>query len=396
MRQPQIRKTLAVQLFFIVMLVIIAGGVATQLVPWYVDIQHNTLSKTALPAVSPAARQFHGKLFVADMHADSLLWNRDLSVASTYGHLDLPRMRKGNLALQVFSIVTKTPHNLNIHRNKADSDNITYLAIAQAWPLRTWFSLAERVLYQCNRLQRIADDPANHFAIIRNQHELATFLTRRHTDPDQLAGVLSIEGAHALEGNLDNIERFYQAGVRLVGLAHFFDTRLGGSAHGVHKGGLTDFGRRAIKIMLRKHMIIDLAHSSAATFNDVMSMTDRPVIVSHTGIDGTCHSVRNLTDTQLRQIAAHKGIVGIGFWPTATCGTNVKAIVKAIRYTVDRIGVDYVALGSDFDGSVKQPFDVSHMAVLTQALLQNGFSHEDIRKIMGSNVVKFLQANLPG
>ena len=364
--------------------------------PRYVETQHNTISAKKPPAVSAAAHKLHQQLLVADMHADSLLWNRDLSIESSYGHLDIPRMRKGNVALQVFSIVTKTPRNLNLKHNAADSDNITWLALAQAWPPSTWSSLAQRVLYQCSRLQLLADKKANHFSIIRNHGDLERFLTQRNTHPEQLAGLLSIEGAHALEGDLENIERFYTAGVRLVGLAHFFDTRLGGSAHGLHKGGLTEFGRKAVRIMQQKHMIIDLAHSSTATFDDVMDMTDQPVIVSHTGIDGTCHSVRNLTDKQLQQIAAHKGLVGIGFWPTATCGHDVNAIVRAIRYSVNRIGVDYVALGSDFDGSVKEPFDVSHMDVLTQALLENGFSKIDIRKIMGGNVVRFLQENLPG
>jgi len=177
--------------------------------------------------------------------------------------------------------------------------------------------------------------------------------------------------------------------------SHFFDNDIGGSAAGVAKTGLTDKGREWVRQMEARHMIIDLAHASAKTIDDVLAMATRPVVVSHTGVRGTCDNNRNLTDEQIQAVAAKGGLIGIGYWDTATCGTDAKAIVRAIRYVRDRVGVEHVALGSDFDGAVTVPFDTRGVIEITGALLDAGFSEEDIRKIMGENTVKFLEANLP-
>lgn len=142
-------------------------------------------------------------------------------------------------------------------------------------------------------------------------------------------------------------------------------------------------------------MLIDLAHASPATLRDVTSMATRPLIVSHTGVKGTCNNNRNLSDDQLRAVAKTGGVVGIGLWDTATCGTDARATARAIRYAAGVIGTDHVALGSDFDGAVTTPFDASGWPLLTDALLQEGFSEQDIRKIMGENVVRVLMQVLP-
>jgi microsomal dipeptidase-like Zn-dependent dipeptidase len=142
-------------------------------------------------------------------------------------------------------------------------------------------------------------------------------------------------------------------------------------------------------------MLVDVAHASARTIDDVLQMAKRPVIVSHTGVRGTCDNNRNLTDEQLRRIAETGGVVGIGFWDTAVCGEDAAAIAKAIRYAANTIGTNAVALGSDFDGAVKTPFDVSGMALITEALLRENFSEDEIKQIMGGNVLRLLSENLP-
>ena len=142
-------------------------------------------------------------------------------------------------------------------------------------------------------------------------------------------------------------------------------------------------------------MIVDLAHGSDQVVDDVLAMATRPVVVSHTGVRGTCDNRRNLSDDQLRAIARNGGLVGIGFWQTAVCGTDAAAIARAIRYTADLIGVDHVALGSDFDGATRTPFDASGLVKLTEALLAAGFSREDVAKVMGGNEIRFLMENLP-
>jgi microsomal dipeptidase-like Zn-dependent dipeptidase len=112
-------------------------------------------------------------------------------------------------------------------------------------------------------------------------------------------------------------------------------------------------------------------------------------------VKGTCDNNRNLTDDQIRRIAATGGVIGIGFWDTAVCGSDAAAIGKAIRYAADVAGVEHVALGSDFDGAVVTPFDATGLAQITEALINEGFSREEIARIMGGNVVNLLQNNLP-
>ena len=379
-------------LFIIVGVILIAF---VMLLPRYVEQQRNLVSVTHLPKISLKAKQFHDSLFVADLHADTLLWDRDIGKLSHYGHIDLPRMRMGGAALQVFSMVTKTPRGLNIHENSADSDNITALAIAQQWPLKSWFNLSERVYYMIERLTEAADLNENQFMLIRNQQELNSFLLRRQQHPGYTAGILSVEGAHALEGSLDLIDEFYTRGVRIIGLTHFFDNELGGSAHGMKKTGLTSFGRKALAKMQSLGIVIDLAHSSEILFNEVVNISQHPLIVSHTGVKGTCNTSRNLTDQQVRQIAATGGLIGIGYWPTATCGKDIQSIVEAIAYTVKVAGIDSVSLGSDFDGSVSTPFDITGLPHLTDALLKYGFNEEEVSKIMGGNMLRFLKKVLP-
>ena len=119
------------------------------------------------------------------------------------------------------------------------------------------------------------------------------------------------------------------------------------------------------------------------------------VIVSHTGVDGTCPGERNLSDDHVKGIAAHGGIIGIGFWPGAVCGDDATAIARAIRHAVNVAGINAVALGSDFDGTVRTPFDASGLVYLTDALLEEGFSEDEIADIMGLNALEFFLRSLP-
>jgi microsomal dipeptidase-like Zn-dependent dipeptidase len=346
---------------------------------------------------SERAVELHKKLLVSDMHADSLLWKRDLLERGSRGHVDIPRLIDGNVALQAFTIVTKTPYvwKMNIERNDDKGDNITILAIVERWPTATWTSLTQRALYQARKLQDAASRSEGKFTVIKTSAELSAYLDRRITEPHITAGFLGIEGAHALDGNLDNIDVLFDAGIRMMAPTHFFDNDIGGSAHGVEKGGLTDKGKEMIRRMEQKRMIVDVAHASAQTIDDVLAIATRPVLVSHTGVRGTCDNQRNLSDDQLKGIARTGGVIGIGYWDTAVCGTDAKAIAKAIRYAANLVGADHIGLGSDFDGAVVEPFDTSGLVQITDALMAEGFTDEDIGKIMGRNVLRVLIQNLP-
>lgn len=363
--------------------------------PSLLDRWMNSVETPPPYPASTSARQVHDGLFIADLHDDALLWQRDLLERHDYGHSDLPRLLEGRVALQVFSTVTKTPRGLNYRSNAADSDNITLLAMAQRWPRETWTSLLQRALYQAGKLRQAAAASDGRLVLIETRGDLAAFLQAWRQDPRRVAAVLASEGLHPLEGRLDNLERLYDAGFRIAGLTHFFDNEVGGSAHGLDKGGLTPLGRQVIARLEDKAMLIDLAHASRALIDDVLASARRPLLVSHTGVEGTCPGPRNLSDQHLRGIAASGGVVGIGYWDTAVCATSVAAIVQAIRYSADQIGVEHVALGSDFNGTVHTPFDASGLAQLTEGLLAAGFSQAEIAAIMGGNVQRLLLASLP-
>ncbi|HTK95527.1 MAG TPA: dipeptidase [Terriglobales bacterium] len=352
--------------------------------------------RQAPPYPVPAeVRALHDRLLIADMHADTLLWDRGLEKRSSRGHLDLPRMLDANEALQIFTVVTKSPRHLNIERNGSDSDELTPAYIVRMKPPSTWFSLTARALDQAQELQEAARRSGGRLVIVRSRADLESFLARRRTDPRIAAGVLGIEGAHALDGKLSNLDRLDRAGFRMIGMAHFFDNEFAGSAHGLEKYGLTAEGRALVREMERRHILVDLAHASPQTIDDVLAVATRPVVVSHTGVRATCDNRRNLTDDQLRRIAATGGVIGVGFWDVATCGHDAPAIARAIKHAVAVAGIDHVALGSDFDGSTDEPFDVTGLPLLTQALMQEGFSEDEIARIMGGNVIRLLRQTLP-
>jgi membrane dipeptidase len=364
-------------------------------VPTWVDARLNTVIHPAPYTASAKAISTHQTLFVADLHDDALLWNRDPLQRYDRGHSDLPRLLDGHVALQVFATVTKSPKGLNYERNGSDTDSITMLAMAQRWPVATWTSLLQRALYQSQKLRQAAQDSQGRLVLVKSQQDMAAFVKAWGADSQRVAAVLATEGLHPLEGKLENVDRLYDAGFRIAGLTHFFDNEVGGSAHGIEKAGLTPFGRQVVAKLEAKHMLIDLAHASKPLMDDVLALAKRPVLVSHTGVAGTCPGPRNLTDTHLKRIAATGGVVGIGYWEGAVCQPTVASIARAIRYAVDLVGVAHVALGSDFNGATRTPFDTTGLPQLTEGLMQAGFSTDDIRAIMGGNVQRLLLQSLP-
>jgi membrane dipeptidase len=344
---------------------------------------------------STRAQRLHASLFVSDLHADSLLWNRDLAQRSTWGHVDVPRLIAGGVALQAFTVVTQVPYGQNIESNPADRDELTLLVVAGRWPFATWGSRLQRALYQARRLHEHEVASRGQMFIIKTRQDLETYLELRQTNQAVTAGWLGIEGTQALDGSIANLDALDRAGFRMISMAHFFDTAFAGSAHGVAKGGLTPMGRDLIGQMEARHILVDLAHASNQTIMDVVAIAKKPVIVSHTGVRGTCNNTRNLDDERLRRIAGTGGVIGIGYWTTAVCGPDADAIARAIRYTATLVGVDAVALGSDFDGAISAPFDTTGVVLVTDALVRAGFSDIEIRKIMGENVLRVLRQSLP-
>ena len=360
------------------------------ILPARYDARENAVLGYDAIVVSEEARALHATIPVADLHADTLLWMRDPLKRHRRGHADLPRFVEGGVRLQVLTAVTKSPRGQNYERNAGDDDQLTLLMVAQRWPRRTWESLFERAVHQANRLNSAAAGSNGDLVFVRTKADLDRALAA-----NAVGGVFGVEGAHALEGDLDKLDRLYDEGLRVVGLQHFFDNELGGSLHGLSGAGLSDFGRDVVLRAAEKRMIVDVAHSSEAVVRDVLSLTDRPVIISHTGLKGHCDTPRNIADETMTAIAEHGGLIGVGFWDAAVCTPTPQGIAGAIVYAVDLLGAEHVALGSDFDGTVKTPIDASQMVVLTQALMEAGLDDDVIRAVMGGNAVRFFREHLP-
>src|SRR5690606_23760531 len=229
------------------------------------------------------ARALHEALRVVDLHADVLLWDRPIAERSPVGHVDLPRLVAGRVALQAFTVVTRTPWGINVEENRDDSDQILALALLQLWPPATWTSATQRALHQAERLRRIAAGSGGRLTVVRTREDLPGPDAEGNAEGDaerRVAALLGLEGGHALEGELANLDRLFEAGFRMLGLVHFFDNEIGGSAHGVRKGGLTAFGREVLARARRLGMVPDLAHGSAALLADVVAAGGGPVVVS--------------------------------------------------------------------------------------------------------------------
>jgi len=373
-----------------------AGIYVFKILPAKADAGMNVVLDHKPYKISDQAKELHASMRVADLHADTLLWKRNPVKRHTYGQTDLPRFREGSVAVQVFSTVTFVPRNLNTNANKMENDQMPLLTIAQAWPFRTWNSIYERAIYQSERLHKVEKKSDGNFVIARTKSDLRSALKLRTLNKDILVGVLATEGAHPLEGDIDKLDELYDAGFRMIGLQHFFDNKLGGSLHGISKSGLTPFGKQVVTKIVDKNMMIDVAHSSIQVVEDVLALTDAPMVVSHTGILSLCGNPgRNIPDRLMQQIADRGGLIGVGYWETAVCDTTPDGIAKMLIHGAEKFGVDHIALGSDFDGAVTTALDTSELAAITDALLRQGMSEGDIRKVMGENQIAYFLKHLP-
>jgi membrane dipeptidase len=355
----------------------------------------NRVDAVTLPPVSAKAKALHSTSFVVDLHSDSLLFGRDLLSRSDLGHVDLPRLQEGGVALQVFSLPTIVPLGINIERTERGSiDLLTLAGIAQLAPT-AWRGPTGRALYRAEQLRDAARDSQASLRLIRTRADLERLVAARAEGGDATGALLALEGAHALESKPEHLEILFEAGYRMIGLTHFFDNDYGGSAHGVEQGGLSDLGRHTIREMERLGITLDLAHLAPTAVDEALVLSTRPTVFSHGGVRGTCDNQRNLSDAHVKRIAAGGGVIGIGYWETAVCGTSPADIARAIAYVVGLVGPDHAALGSDYDGGTTVGFDTSSLASLTQAMLDEGLRETTVRKVLGGNVLRVISQNLP-
>lgn len=376
-------------------ILVVGGLVGWKLAPGIADRMMNKRTGAPPWGVSARAESLTKAIGPVDLHNDVLLWGRDITKEADHGHVDLPRLERGHFALAVFSTVTKTPKGINYVQNDSSTDQIKLLGQVAGWPAAAITYRVRRALLQAQRLHDAVATTGGRLILVTSVEKLDSLLAMRARGLTSVGAVLSTEGLHALDGQAANLDTLFAHGFRAAGMTHFFDNDLGGSAHGVAKGGLTPLGRQVVQRMEQLGMVVDVAHASPTVVSEVLTMATKPVIVSHGGVQATCPGPRNLTDDQLRALAKTGGVIGIGFWDGAICDPTPDNAARAIRHVADLVGVDHVALGSDWDGATSEPFDAAGIGLVTDALLRAKFTPEEIAKILQGNAVRVLRATLP-
>ena len=206
----------------------------------------------------------------------------------------------------------------------------------------------------------------------------------------------------ALDGKEDNIYNLYKQGIRLITITWNGDNQLGAGNQAIYDFGLTSFGKKCINIMNEINMIIDVSHSSPKTFWDILSISNKPIIASHSNVYSLCNNRRNITDIQIKEIAKTGGLIGVTYcskFLTNKKEATIKDIVRHIEYIGDLVGIEYICVGSDFDGVDKKELPenlkgVKDINKLEECMLIRGFSKENIQDIMGKNLFNFINNNL--
>jgi membrane dipeptidase len=376
--------------------------------------------RAAMEAVPQRDRDFHNGLFIADMHCDSLLWDRDLMVRHDYGHLDVPRMVEGNVAFQILAMPTEVPVKIG---NLRVGNTVGVLTFLETGRSQSNFDRAIGAADELDTLIARSAGGKHPIRLIKTRDDLRRFRRDFDASPrDQrpIGTFLGLEGAHGLDDDHpdnfthDDVRKQLQTlaarGYRTIGPAHFHGTAGVGSAQHPtdHDAGLSMVGLEALMEMERLGIVIDLTHSARPSIEDIMTAwragkLKKPLISSHTGVRPFMPVLRALPNRYLTDVAMTGGVIGISYFKTFKESMSVEEIALSCRKVVDvlntagYIGINHVGLGSDYDGTVKVPFDASELVLLTSELRKPkyGFSDSDIRKIAGDNLYRVLLKTLP-
>lgn len=377
----------------------------------------------ATSLLSQSMRELHDQAFVVDGHNDVLLRamkGEELFVRTTKGHSDIPRLLEGGVDLQIFAVWVN-PY--------------AYL------PDRAF----QRALDMISKLDGLAQESPQ-LTVVRTGQDLD-----RIADARVLGAVVGVEGGHAIENDLEKLRILHQRGMRYLTLTWNNSTDWATSAKDESEmdsltfRGLTEFGKAVVRTCNEIGVLVDVSHVGEQTFWDVMEITTKPVIASHSCAYTLCPHFRNLKDEQLRAIAATGGVVGVNFYPgylDSTFTIREKAVMKKyqpqldslkkqygkesdeywyrkktlldaeltavappvdvlmdhIDYLVRVMGVDHVGLGSDFDGIDVLPQgikDCTDLPIITEKLFARGYDQEAVEKILGGNFRRVLETVLP-
>lgn len=328
------------------------------------------------------AKKLHYASLVVDTHNDTMMkvinpitWLPKNNLGANTGfQIDLPKLRAGGLKVVFFSAFTS-----GFARNSFQRSNSIILALL-------------------NALQWTADNNKDSLQIATNHSSILDI-----TKDGRIAAIPTIEGAYSLNASnaIELLRQYYDLGVRGIALQWNYSNPLGEGASKKYKngkpssGGLTELGRSVVKEMNRLGMMVDVSHMAEETFWDVIETSTAPIIASHSGVYCIKKHPRNLTDQQLKSLAAKGGVIQIVFFPgfLSDGEASISTIVDHIDYVVELVGVDYVGLGSDFDGArmPKDLPDASYVYRITEELVIRGYSASEIEGILGKNSLRLLK-----
>jgi membrane dipeptidase len=319
---------------------------------------------------------------------------------SAEGHIDLPRLREGGFGGGFFAVFVPSSSSAGGFPGAMPDSRVTSYEMPLPTPLDPAYARTIAIKGIAS-LFRLETQSEGQLKVIRTADELTTALDR-----GIIAAVLHFEGAEAIEPDLDALEVFYQAGLRSLGLAW---SRPNVFAHGVPfkfpgspdtGPGLSDAGRQLVKACNRLGIMIDLAHMNEQGFWDIVGLSQAPLAVTHAGAHALCSSTRNLTDKQMDAVKASSGVIGVNFHVgflrrdgRREPNTPLTEIVRHIDYIAQRIGVEHVAFGSDFDGAIMPSDlgDVSGLPKLLNSLRDHGYDDDALRKITHENWLRVLR-----
>ncbi|MDH3252379.1 MAG: membrane dipeptidase, partial [Ignavibacteria bacterium] len=313
----------------------------------------------------------HSRAFVFDLHNDVLekvVDGYQLGVHHAFNQSDLPRFQRGGVDAQMLSVW-------------ADPGQFSAAPYARALQMIDSF----QVQIQRNPLT---------FGQARTSAEINQLVGER-----KFAGVLGVEGGHAIEDDITKLMNLYDLGIRYMTITWNNSTSWATAAPDAQSAtkGLSPFGEQVIRTMDSLGIIIDVSHTGIKTIEDILTLTTHPIIASHSGARTLRNHYRNLTDAQIVSIAQTGGVIGVVFYPpflSATGSADIGTVIDHIDYIRNLVGIDHIAIGSDFDGIEITPVgleDVSKLPALTLALLKRGYSVGDVRKILGENYLRVFE-----
>ena len=336
--------------------------------------------------ISERARNLHFNNFVIDTHCDTIMkicnsWNPrmrhymgidseiDLSLENDNMHIDIPKMKRGGMNLQFFAVYLEPQ----------------YKPFGSLMRTMQGFDAVYKLFEKSPELKHVASYEDAMEAKANNQ----------------IAALLSIEGGEALEGDLSVLRMLYKLGLRCIGLTWNQRNRIAeGVGDCVSGGGLSVFGRELIKEMNRLGVIVDVSHLSEPGFWDVIEVSEKPIIASHSNAKAICDHVRNLTDDQIKALAKNGGVMGMNFCrPFVGSGevVTIDDLLDHVDHIVKLVGPDHIGLGSDFDGIGAAPDgldDITCIPLITEGLVQRGYDDETIIKFLGGNYLRVLRETL--